>query len=244
MSGLTGKTVLVTGSGRGIGAAAAEVFAQNGANIVLNVRSGEPAELVSNIESLGVKCAVIKADVADFEQAKALVSAAKEAFGTLDVLVNNAGITRDNLLIRMSEADFDAVISTNLKGAWNTTRHAANIMLKQRGGAIINISSVVGVMGNAGQANYAASKAGLIGLTKSVARELAPRGVTCNAIAPGFIESDMTDSLPGDIKSHYLENIPLKRFGSSGDVARAALFLAENSYITGEVINVSGGMYM
>ena len=244
MSVLQGKTALVTGSGRGIGAAIAEKLAQNGANIVLNVRSAEPAGLVSAIEGLGVKCVVIKADVADFNQAKHLVDAAKDAFGTLEVIVNNAGITRDNLLIRMSEDDFDSVIDTNLKGAWNTIRHAAGIMMKQRGGAIINITSVVGVMGNAGQSNYSASKAGMIGLTKSAARELAPRGVTCNAIAPGFIESDMTGALSDDIRLKYLENIPLKRFGCADDVARAALFLAENRYITGEVININGGMYM
>ncbi|MCL2853819.1 MAG: 3-oxoacyl-[acyl-carrier-protein] reductase [Defluviitaleaceae bacterium] len=241
---MLGKTVLVTGSGKGIGAAIAEKFAEHGANIVLNVRGADHSKLVSKIEQLGVKCAIVKADVSDFYQAKYLVDTAKDTFGTLDVLVNNAGITRDNLLIRMSESDFDSVIDTNLKGTWNTTRHAANIMMKQRGGAIINITSVVGVTGNAGQVNYAASKAGMIGLTKSAARELAPRGVTCNAIAPGFIESDMTDSLSDEVKSKYLESIPLKRFGDAVDVARAALFLAENGYITGEVINVNGGMHM
>ena len=244
MNSIKDKTVLVTGAGKGIGAAIALEFAKNGANIALNYRSALPDELVAQIEGYGVNCVPIKADVSDFGQAKELVGAAKDAFGTLDVIVNNAGVTRDNLLIRMSEADFDDVIGSNLKGTWNVTRHAAGIMMKQRSGAIINIASVVGMMGNAGQANYAASKAGIVGLTRSTARELAPRGITCNAIAPGFIESDMTDALSDDIKSRYLENIPLGRFGNSPEIARVAVFLAENNYITGEVININGGMYM
>jgi len=244
VSSIQGKTVLVTGSSRGIGAAIALEFAKRGANIVLNSTGTPSAELVAEIEGNGVKCAPIRADVSNFAQAKELVDTAKATFGSLDVLVNNAGITRDNLLIRMSEADFDAVVGVNLKGAWNMIRHASGIMMKQRGGSIINIASISGVMGNAGQSNYSASKAGLVGLTKATARELAPRGITCNAIAPGFIQSDMTDALTDDVKAKYLGNIPLSRFGNAADIASAALFLAENSYITGEVININGGLHM
>lgn len=241
---LKGKTVLVTGAAKGIGKAIAIEFAKEGANIVLNYRSTVDDETIKEIESLGVECFAVKADVSDFAQAESLIKEAKAHFGSLDVLVNNAGITRDGLLMRMSEEDFDSVLRINLKGAFNTIRHASNIMLKQKQGTIINLSSVVGLMGNAGQANYSASKAGLIGLTKSTARELAARGITCNAIAPGFISTDMTESLSEQVKEQMLSSIPLKAYGTGEDVARAAVFLAKNRYITGQVLNVDGGMVM
>ena len=241
---LKGKTVVVTGAAKGIGYAIALAFAKEGANIVLNYRSNVAQEAIQQIESYGVSCLPIQADVSKFDEAERLIKEAKKACGSIDVLVNNAGITRDGLLMRMSEEDFDAVINTNLKGAFNTICHASSILLKQRSGAIINISSVVGVMGNAGQANYAASKAGIIGLTRSTARELAPRGITCNAIAPGFIESDMTAVLKDDVKAKMLEAIPLHRFGTVDDVAQAAVFLASHPYVTGQVLHVDGGMVM
>lgn len=241
---LKGKTVLVTGAAKGIGKAIAIEFAKEGSNIVLNYRSTVDDETIKEIEAFGVECFAVKADVSDFAQAESLIKEAKSHFGSLDVLVNNAGITRDGLLMRMSEEDFDSVLRINLKGAFNTIRHSSNIMLKQKSGTIINLSSVVGLMGNAGQANYAASKAGLIGLTKSTARELAPRGITCNAIAPGFIATDMTESLSEQVKEQMLSNIPLKAYGTGEDVARAAVFLAKNRYITGQVLNVDGGMVM
>ena len=218
---LNGKTAVVTGAAKGIGKAVALAFAKKGCNIVLNYHSTLPDGVVSEIEACGVKCLPVKGDVADFGFAAQLVKDVKKEFGTLDVLVNNAGITRDMLLMRMSEEQFD-----------------------QGSGAIINMASVSGVTGNIGQANYAASKAGVIGLTKSAARELAQRGVTCNAIAPGFIETDMTDVLAEDIKKGMLESIPLKRYGKVEDIASAAVFLAENTYITGQVLNVDGGMVM
>lgn len=241
---LSGKSVIVTGSSRGIGKAIALEFAKNGANIVLNGRKPIPAELIAEVEALNVKCHVILGDVSDFEMAKQLIDETKEVFGSVDVLVNNAGITNDKLLMRMSEVDFDSVLTVNLKGTFNTIRHAANVMLKQRSGVIINLSSVVGLTGNVGQANYAASKAGVIGLTKSAARELAARGVTVNAIAPGFIETDMTDELSDKNKELMKQQIPLSKFGQVEDVAKAAVFLSQNNYITGQVINVDGGMVM
>ncbi len=241
---LKGKTVVVTGAAKGIGYAIALAFAKEGANIVLNYRSSVPDEAIQQIESYGVSCLPIQADVSKFDEAERLIKEAKKACGSIDVLVNNAGITRDGLLMRMSEEDFDAVINTNLKGAFNTIRHASSILLKQRSGAIINISSVVGVMGNAGQANYAASKAGIIGLTRATARELAPRGITCNAIAPGFIQSDMTAVLKEEVQAKMLETIPLHRFGTVEDVAQAAVFLASHPYVTGQVLHVDGGMVM
>lgn len=241
---LNGKTAVVTGAAKGIGKAVALAFAKEGCNIVLNYHSTLPDGVVDGIEACGVRCLPVKGDVADFEFAAGLVKDVKKEFGTLDVLVNNAGITRDMLLMRMSEEQFDQVINTNLKGTFNMVRHASSLMLKQRSGAIINMASVSGVTGNIGQANYAASKAGVIGLTKSAARELAQRGVTCNAIAPGFIETDMTDVLGEDIKQGMLASIPLKRYGSVEDVASAAVFLAKNTYITGQVLNVDGGMVM
>lgn len=241
---LKNKTVLVTGAAKGIGKAIALRFAKEGANIVLNYRSTVSEETIKEIESCGVECFSYQADVAVFEEAEKLVKAAKERFGSVDVVVNNAGVTRDMLLVRMSENEFDQVINTNLKGTFNVTRHVSNIMLKQREGTIINMASVVGLTGNIGQANYAASKAGIIGLTKTTAKELGSRGITCNAIAPGFIETEMTAVLKEDIKKQMTENIPLKRYGTVSDVAEAAIFLAKNRYITGQVLNVDGGMVM
>ena len=241
---LKGKTAVITGAAKGIGRATAIRFAKEGCNIVLNYRSSISDELIAEIEGYGVECMPFKADVSKFDEAEMLIKEAKKKFGSVDVLVNNAGITRDMLIMRMSEDEFDSVISTNLKGTFNTIRFASNIMLKQRAGAIINMSSVVGLIGNAGQANYAASKAGVIGLTKATAKELAARGVTCNAIAPGFIETDMTDVLSDEVKNQMLASIPLKRFGNADEVAEVCVFLAKNRYITGQVINVDGGMVM
>lgn len=241
---LKDKTVIVTGGAKGIGRAIALAFAKEGANIVLNYRSTVPEELVTEITSMGVGCLTYKADVSKFDEALALVEAAKEKFNSVDILVNNAGITRDTLLMRMSEEDFDAVIDTNLKGTFNMTKHASKLMLKQRSGCIINMSSVVGVSGNAGQVNYAASKAGIIGMTYSTAKELASRGITCNAIAPGFIQTDMTDVLSDSVKEGILKNIPLNRLGQPEEIAQTAVFLAKSKYITGQVISVDGGMVM
>ncbi|MGN1318370.1 MAG: 3-oxoacyl-[acyl-carrier-protein] reductase [Lachnospirales bacterium] len=239
---LKDKTVIVTGGARGIGKAIAIAFAKEGANIVLNYRSTSPDEVKSEVESYGVKCFTYKADVSKFDEAQALCEAAKEEFGSVDVLVNNAGITRDTLLMRMSEEDFDKVIETNLKGCFNMTKHASKIMMKQRSGSIINMSSVIGLSGNAGQTNYAASKAGVLGITYSVAKELAGRNVTCNAIAPGMIDTDMTQVLSDKVKENILSAIPLKRFGKPEEIADTAVFLAKSKYITGQVITVDGGM--
>ncbi len=241
---LKNKTVIVTGAAKGIGKAIALAFAKEGCNIALNYRSSVSEETVQEIEGCGVKCLPVQGDVSDFEFAGSFIKQVKEEFGSVDVLVNNAGITRDMLLMRMSEEDFDAVINTNLKGAFNMLRHASGVMLKQRSGAIINMSSVVGVTGNAGQANYAASKAGIIGMTKSAAKELASRGITCNAIAPGFVETDMTAALSDKIQAQMLEVIPMKRAAKPGEIASVAVFLAGHSYITGQVLNVDGGMVM
>lgn len=238
------KTVIVTGGAKGIGKAIAIAFAKEGANIVLNYRSTSPDDVVKEIESFGVKCLTVMADISDFNQAKELVDKAIEEFKTIDVLINNAGITKDNLLLKMSEDDFDMVINTNLKGAFNMIKHTSKIMLKQKSGTIINMSSVVGLTGNIGQVNYSASKAGMIGMTFSTARELASRGITCNAIAPGFIKTDMTEVLSDNIKESILNTIPLKRFGTTDEIASTAIFLAKNKYITGQVITVDGGMVM
>ncbi|MBO0475789.1 3-oxoacyl-[acyl-carrier-protein] reductase [Vagococcus sp. DIV0080] len=238
------KTVVITGSSRGIGRGLAIQFAKEGANIVLNARKEISPELVEEIESYGVKTHVVLGDIQYMDDAKKLITEAKATFGSVDVLINNAGITRDMLLMRMKEEEFDSVINVNLKGTFNTTQQVSGIMLKQKSGTIINLSSVVGLTGNAGQANYAASKAGVIGLTKSVARELASRGITCNAIAPGFIETDMTDVLSDKVKEATVAQIPLKKLGQVEDIARTAVFLATNKYITGQVINVDGGMVM
>lgn len=241
---LKGKTVIITGAAKGIGKAIALRFASEGVNLVVNYHSSKPEEIIEQAESLGINITAVKGDVGNFEEAKHIVDTAKQIYGSVDVLVNNAGITKDGLLMAMKEEDFDAVINTNLKGAFNMLRHASRYMLKQKSGTIINIASVVGLIGNVGQANYAASKAGVIGLTKSAAREMAMRGITVNAIAPGFIKSDMTDKLSKEYVDQYLESIPLKRLGSAGEVADTAIFLAKAGYITGQVICVDGGMVM
>lgn len=241
---LQGKTAVITGAAKGIGKAIALAFAREGCNIVLNYRSSVSEETIQEIEACNVTCLPVQGDVSDFAFAGEMMKRVKKELGSVDILVNNAGITRDMLLMRMSEDEFDSVINTNLKGCFNMVRHASSIMLKQRSGAIINMASVVGVVGNAGQANYAASKAGIIGLTKSVAKELAQRGVTCNAIAPGFVETDMTGVLTDEQKAKMLEAIPLKRYGQVEDIAGAAVFLAKSTYITGQVLHVDGGMVM
>lgn len=241
---LQGKTAVVTGAAKGIGKAIALAFAKEGCNIVLNYHSSLDDETVQEIEACGVTCMPVQGDVSDFAFAADMMKKVKKELGSVDILVNNAGITKDMLLMRMTEEQFDSVIQTNLKGTFNMIRHASSIMLKQRSGAIINMSSVVGVMGNVGQANYAASKAGIIGLTKSTAKELAARGVTCNAIAPGFVETDMTAALSEDLQKQMLETIPLRRYGQVDDIAQAAVFLAKNTYITGQVLHVDGGMCM
>ena len=241
---LQGKTAVVTGAAKGIGKAIALAFAKEGCNIVLNYHSSLDDETVQEIEACGVTCMPVQGDVSGFAFAADMMKKVKKELGSVDILVNNAGITKDMLLMRMTEEQFDSVIQTNLKGTFNMIRHASSIMLKQRSGAIINMSSVVGVMGNVGQANYAASKAGIIGLTKSTAKELAARGVTCNAIAPGFVETDMTAALSEDLQKQMLETIPLKRYGQVDDIAQAAVFLAKNTYITGQVLHVDGGMCM
>ena len=241
---LQGKTAVVTGAAKGIGKAIALAFAKEGCNIVLNYHSSLDDETVQEIEACGVTCMPVQGDVSDFAFAADMMKKVKKELGSVDILVNNAGITKDMLLMRMTEEQFDSVIQTNLKGTFNMIRHASSIMLKQRSGAIINMSSVVGVMGNVGHANYAASKAGIIGLTKSTAKELAARGVTCNAIAPGFVETDMTAALSEDLQKQMLETIPLKRYGQVDDIAQAAVFLAKNTYITGQVLHVDGGMCM
>ena len=235
---LAGKTAVVTGGSRGIGKAIALELASKGANIVINYRSDEISvqATIKEIEALGSRAIAVKCDVSIFEQAKLIMKTAVEKFGSIDILVNNAGITKDNLLMRMKEEDFDRVIQVNLKGTFNCIRHVSSIMLKQRSGKIINISSVVGITGNAGQVNYAAAKAGIIGITKSVARELASRGITCNAVAPGFIQTDMTNCLSEKVKEGTLNSIPLKRIGEPQDVANLVCFLASKSsdYITGQ----------
>ena len=239
---LEGKVALVTGAGRGIGSTIAETLAREGAFVVVNYRgSGQAAqELAEKIGGVAMQC-----DVADFEACENMIKTMIETYGHLDILVNNAGITRDGLLMKMSEEDFDAVLNTNLKGAFNCIKHISRQMLKQKSGHIVNISSVSGVMGNAGQVNYSASKAGIIGMTKAVAREMASRGITCNAVAPGFIKTDMTDVLSDTIKESINAQIPMRTFGETADVANLVAFLAsdEAKYITGQVIAVNGGMY-
>jgi len=236
------KTAVVTGAVRGIGRAIALRFARDGASVVVNYRSSDPDELVREIEALGVSCLAVQADVSDYAQAEQLILAAQDKFGTVDYLINNAGITKDKLIMRMSEEDFDSVTDTNLKGAFNTIRHVTPIMMKQRSGAIVNITSVVGLFGNGGQANYSAAKSGLIGLTKSVAKELGSRGITANAVAPGFIETDMTKDLPENIKEKLLDSIALKRYGKAEEVADLVHFVANCKYMTAQVVSIDGGM--
>lgn len=245
---LKGKTAVITGASRGIGRAIALKLAKHGANVVVNYRNSVEAvaQVVKEIEALGVKVLAIQADISIYSDVENMIKKCVEEFGSIDILVNNAGITKDGLLMRMKEEDFDSVIDINLKGAFNCTRHVAAIMLKQRSGRIINISSVTGITGNAGQVNYSAAKAGIIGMTKSVAREFGSRGVTCNAVAPGYIQTDMTEALPAKVKDAMMGTIPLKRLGSPEDVTNVVAFLAtdEAAYITGQVINVDGGMVM
>ena len=242
------KRALVTGASRGIGRSIALQLAEEGYNVAVNYAgSKEKAEaVVEEIKAKGVDSFAIQANVADADEVKAMIKEVVSQFGSLDVLVNNAGITRDNLLMRMKEQEWDDVIDTNLKGVFNCIQKATPQMLRQRSGAIINLSSVVGAVGNPGQANYVATKAGVIGLTKSAARELASRGITVNAVAPGFIVSDMTDALSDELKEQMLTQIPLARFGQDTDIANTVAFLASDKakYITGQTIHVNGGMYM
>ena len=242
---IQGKTAIVTGGSRGIGAATAKKLASLGANIAVIYAGNEAAAnaVCEKCRAHGVKAEAFQCDVADFAQTKETVALIKEAFGTVDILINCAGITRDKLLAMMREDDFDAVIATNLKGTWNMIRQCCGIFIRNKGGSIVNVSSVVGLTGNAGQSNYSASKAGIIGLTKSTAKELAAKNIRCNAVAPGFIATDMTKDLGGE-DSLWLKMIPLARAGEAEEVAEAIVFLADAAYITGEVLRVDGGMAM
>ena len=243
---LEGKNAIVTGGSRGIGRGIAKVFAAHGANVAFTYNSSEEAakELENELSETGVKAKGYKSNAADFEQAQELIKNVAEDFGAIDILVNNAGITKDNLLMRMSEEDFDRVIEVNLKSIFNMTKAVQRTMLKQRKGSIINMSSVVGVKGNAGQANYAASKAGIIGFSKSMALELGSRNIRTNVIAPGFIETEMTEKLDEKVVQGWRDNIPLKRGGTPEDIANACVYLGSDlsAYVTGQVLNVDGGM--
>lgn len=241
---LENKNVFITGSSRGIGLAIAHKFASLGANVVLNSRGHISEELLDKFKPYGVKVLAISGDVSDFSDAKRMVNQVIEELGSVDVLVNNAGITKDTLMLKMTEEDFEKVLKVNLTGAFNMTQAVLKQMIKAREGAIINMSSVVGLMGNIGQANYAASKAGLIGFTKSVAREVANRNVRVNAIAPGMIESDMTAVLTDKVKDAMLAQIPMKQFGQAYQVADVTVFLASQDYLTGQVIAIDGGLTM
>ena len=243
---LTGKNALVTGAGRGIGKAIALELAAKGAFVIVNYNGSKEAaeQTVAEIKAAGGDAIAYQCSVSDYEACGAMITALIKEYAHIDILVNNAGITRDGLLMKMSEEDFDAVINTNLKGCFNTIRHMSRYFLKQRAGQIINISSVSGILGNAGQANYSASKAGVIGLTKAVARELASRGINVNAVAPGFVETDMTDALSDSVKENLKSQIPLGKIGHPQDIAKAVAFLAspDANYITGQVLSVDGGM--
>ena len=243
---LTGKNALVTGAGRGIGKAIALELAAKGAFVIVNYNGSKEAaeQTVAEIKAAGGDAIAYQCSVSDYEACGAMITALIKEYAHIDILVNNAGITRDGLLMKMSEEDFDAVINTNLKGCFNTIRHMSRYFLKQRAGKIINISSVSGILRNAGQANYSASKAGVIGLTKAVARELASRGINVNAVAPGFVETDMTDALSDSVKENLKSQIPLGKIGHPQDIAKAVAFLAspDANYITGQVLSVDGGM--
>lgn len=243
---LKGKVALVTGASRGIGREIALTLAGYGADVIVNYNGSadKAAAVTAEIEAMGRKAVAVQCSVADYEACGKMITDLLAMFGHIDILVNNAGITKDNLMIKMSEADFDAVIDTNLKGTFNTIKHMYRVFIKQRQGRIINLSSVSGVLGNAGQANYAASKAGVIGLTKSMARELASRNITVNAVAPGYVDTDMTQAMNDGAKEAAISRIPLKRVGQPKDIAEAVAFLASDraSYITGQVICVDGGM--
>jgi 3-oxoacyl-[acyl-carrier protein] reductase len=245
---LQGKTALITGGARGIGRAIALRYAEQGADVAISdLAYDENAQaLETELQGLGVKAKAYASDAGNFDACDKLINDVMADFGRIDILVNNAGITRDNLLMRMTEADWDLVIKVNLKSVFNMTKAVQRVMLKQRFGSIINMSSVVGIGGNAGQSNYAASKAGLIGFTKSIAQELGSRSIRCNAVAPGFIETDMTAKLPDDVRKNWIEGIPLRRAGQAADVADVCLFLASDfsSYMTGQVLSVCGGMHM
>lgn len=244
---LKDKVALITGSGRGIGREIAQTLAKEGANIVIcDVNEESAVQTAKDIESLGVQALGVKVDVTNLTDVENLINKILDKFKRIDILVNNAGITKDNLLLRMKESDWDAVLSVNLKGVFNCTKAVSKAMLKQQQGKIINIASIIGIMGNPGQANYAASKAGIIGFTKSVAREFASRNITVNAVAPGYIKTEMTDKLSEEVKSQMLALIPLKRMGGTKDVANVCLFLAspDSDYITGQTIVVDGGMAM
>lgn len=242
------KVAVVTGASRGIGRATALELARRGAVVIINYNSSNEAAdvLCEEIKAFGGEAAAYKCDVSDFDACGEFLKEIVKDFGKIDILVNNAGITKDGLIMRMSEEDFNRVIDVNLKGAFNCIRHVSRQMLRQKGGRIINMASVVGISGNAGQANYAASKAGIIGLTKSAAKELASRGITVNAVAPGFIDTDMTSVLPEEVKEAYIGAVPLGRLGKAEDVAKAVAFLASDNagYITGQVLCVDGGMNM
>ena len=245
---LKGKNCVVTGGSRGIGRAIALELAACGANVVVNyTRNSTAAEaVVAEIKSMGTIGMAVKADVSITSEVENLVNEVLNTLGSIDILVNNAGITRDNLIIRMTEKEFDDVINTNLKGAFICTKAVSKVMIKQKSGKIINVSSVVGIVGNAGQSNYSAAKAGIIGFTKSMAKELAKRNINVNAVAPGFIQTDMTSVLPDKVKEEFINSIPLMRIGKPEDIAKAAAFLASeySDYITGQVINIDGGMVM
>lgn len=245
---LNNQTALVTGASRGIGRAIALELAKQGANVVVNYAGNEAKanDVVDEIKKLGRKAVAIQCDVADYDAVNTMMKQVIDEFGSLDILVNNAGITRDNLIMRMKPEDFDAVINTNLKGVFNTTKAVTRQMMKQRKGRIINVASVVGVIGNPGQANYVAAKAGVIGLTKSTARELASRNINVNAVAPGFITTDMTNELPEELQKEMLKQIPLNRLGKPEEVASVVRFLAtaDSGYMTGQVLHVDGGMAM